>query len=498
MSQLLVIGISVCVLLCLGMIADRLLSGRVAWQDLAWRLTLLAVLMLPIFTFLVGSKWPGGLIQVPVLAAQMETPIDSSVKRDLNSNRGVDNFDYQPSTVVFEDAESKQPAQNRISAEFNKSKASDNMKVVNHLPNQASRPKTKSAVVDSELSGFSFSWSVLAKAIWLLGSLCFLVRYVVGWCVIRLVASHATNATNEPNGWAHAIDKATSLAGLDNRIVVRASDKISTPMLVGVIRPLVLVPELMLQLSPSDARVRAALSHEAMHIRRADAHWNFLLFICLLVWWPIPMVHWMKKRMFWLRELLCDADVAAEMGAANYAESLLRLTQLPSQRRIGMLAVPMHSQEQSLESRVKWILELPSSVPNPSRLIRGVVWCCLVVALLGFTTIKLVPASSPSSLGISPELVIPISDQDQEKKTNEKAEKKKPETELRGLVKNSEGNPVAGAIVYLRWNDGKNTLPRETFLVDRPSQPLSDLGRRRWAYFFKEVFGRQVDRSKKR
>ena len=449
MSQLLVIGISICVLLCIGMIADRLLADKVAWQDLAWRLTLLAVLILPLFSVIAGSKWPAGLIQIPVLTAMKEAaPTERKTEEHfvVKHSHNVENQQSLPDSSL-----PKQTVQSSTSAP------------VHNQPNGAKQQgdnvaTRKHASPPPVSSDFRFSWWALAKAVWLLGSLCFLVRYFVGWWVIRMVAAGARNTNKmEPTGWSNAIDQATSLAGLNSRIVVRACEKISTPMLAGFLRPLILIPESMLQLSSSDARVQAALSHEAMHIRRADAHWNFMLFVCVMIWWPLPMVHWMKKRMFWLRELLCDANVAVEMGAADYAESLLKLTQTPGLRRASLLAVPMLSREQSLESRVAWILELSNSVSKPSPRIRRTIWCCLVVALLGFTTIKLVPANSQPVSSVSPPVAeIRASEQDQEKDANED------EVELRGLVQTSEGKPVAGATVYLRWNDGDNTLPRKT------------------------------------
>jgi beta-lactamase regulating signal transducer with metallopeptidase domain len=411
-------------LLSIGVIADRLLANKVAWQDLAWRLTLLAVLILPLFSFIAGASWPAGLVQLPVLAAHSEI--------ELVYNKGS----------LVDASTTEQPDQ-----------GSDGLTDLgqSHGVKQQNKKVDSPKETSTALSPI-FSWWKLATAFWLLGSLWFLVRFVMGWRSIRLIASDARKANNiEPAGWSDAIDQATVLAGLSSRIVVRASDKISTPMLVGVMRPLVLVPESMLQLSPTDARVQAALSHEAMHIRRGDSHWNFMLFVCLIIWWPIPMVHWMKRRIVWLRELLCDASVAVGMGAADYAESLLKLTETPHNRRMGVLAIEMLSREQSLESRVAWILEMSNSVPNPSRSTRRVAWSCLVVALLGFTTVKLVPANSPSA----PIVSLPAAEVS-ENESNEN------EVELRGVVKNSQGKPVANAIVYLRWNDGDNRLPRKT------------------------------------
>ena len=111
------------------------------------------------------------------------------------------------------------------------------------------------------------------------------------------------------------------------------------------------------------------------------------------------------------------------MGAADYAESLLKLTQTPGLRRASLLAVPMLSREQSLESRVAWILEMSNSVSKPSPRFRRTIWCCLIVALLGFTTIKLVPASPASPHALAAANL----ELDQEPGTNE--------VELQGVVK---------------------------------------------------------------
>ncbi|MFK7769429.1 MAG: M56 family metallopeptidase [Mariniblastus sp.] len=265
MSQLLIIGISICALLVLAMIADWLLADKVAWQDLVWRSTLMTMLMLPILVVSGTVLWPSGLVQIPVLAAQpVSQPNDSVTEkrtfrpgdRDFKvANNSLETFQPQPSV----DQKTAQPLVDS--------------KAIISGPKQVSSVNVKDTVVDAPMAptgskSFSFSWPAIVMAIWLLGSFVFLVRYIAGWWAIRIVT--ASTSKTEPRGWSRAIDRATKIAGLNSRITVRASNRIATPMLVGILRPLVLVPEFMLQFSHADARVRSALSHEAMHIRRSD------------------------------------------------------------------------------------------------------------------------------------------------------------------------------------------------------------------------------------
>lgn len=104
-------------------------------------------------------------------------------------------------------------------------------------------------------------------------------------------------------------DRARALGGrLGLRRVVRvlASVHISTPTLVGWVRPVVVVPLAMLARLPSE-QVDLILAHELAHLRRFDHLANLFQVVLETVFFYHPAVHWLSREARNERELCCDA-----------------------------------------------------------------------------------------------------------------------------------------------------------------------------------------------
>ncbi|MBO5170642.1 MAG: M56 family metallopeptidase [Oscillospiraceae bacterium] len=104
---------------------------------------------------------------------------------------------------------------------------------------------------------------------------------------------------------------------------VYLADRISTPFVMGVIRPRVYLPSG----TPGEER-DFILAHEEHHIRRGDPVWKLLGYAALCLHWFNPLV-WLAfclsgKDM----EMSCDEAVIKSLGEdirADYAQALLRL-----------------------------------------------------------------------------------------------------------------------------------------------------------------------------
>jgi bla regulator protein BlaR1 len=112
-------------------------------------------------------------------------------------------------------------------------------------------------------------------------------------------------------------------------IEVRESADVGSPMVVGVIRPCILLPaRLRHELSPREMSL--VLAHELAHIRRNDAVIALVQRLIGALYLHNPFVHWVSKQIDRERECSCDdrvvsAEVAmgAEAGGEAYAESLI-------------------------------------------------------------------------------------------------------------------------------------------------------------------------------
>ncbi|HEY2464531.1 MAG TPA: M56 family metallopeptidase [Steroidobacteraceae bacterium] len=147
---------------------------------------------------------------------------------------------------------------------------------------------------------------------------------------------------------------------------VQRSEEIVAPMLLGALRPRVILP------IDFEARYTAAeralmLAHERAHLARGDILVNAFAAGWLCLWWFNPLVYWAMASLREDQELACDAKVLHRSGTSPrcYAHALLK-TQLamqsarripvgchwhsshPLQKRISMLKRPLPGLQRKL------------------------------------------------------------------------------------------------------------------------------------------------------
>ncbi len=118
----------------------------------------------------------------------------------------------------------------------------------------------------------------------------------------------------------------TSLpSGITAPIPVRFSLTLLEPGLVGIFRPVLLLPEgIAAQLSP--AQLALVIEHELCHWRRRDNLTGAIHMIVTLVFWFHPLVWWIGRRLVAERERACDESVLAAGGDPKaYAHSILEV-----------------------------------------------------------------------------------------------------------------------------------------------------------------------------
>jgi uncharacterized protein (TIGR03435 family) len=108
-------------------------------------------------------------------------------------------------------------------------------------------------------------------------------------------------------------------------IPVRVCSSQLEPAVVGVFRPLLLLPEgLEQRLSP--AELSAVLSHERCHVMWRDNLAAALHMLVEALFWFHPLIWWLGARLVAERERACDEAVLAEGHApVEYAESILKI-----------------------------------------------------------------------------------------------------------------------------------------------------------------------------
>lgn len=96
--------------------------------------------------------------------------------------------------------------------------------------------------------------------------------------------------------------------GLKRTFQVRRSDRVRTAMVLGVLRPVLLIPQ-----EECDPLV---VLHELNHLRRRDLEYKGLMMVACWLHWFNPLVWWMSRVAGRNLELCCDEDVAGKENSA--------------------------------------------------------------------------------------------------------------------------------------------------------------------------------------
>lgn len=106
---------------------------------------------------------------------------------------------------------------------------------------------------------------------------------------------------------------------------VMLSRGIVEPGIVGIFRPVLLLPEgIVERLTPE--QFEAVVGHEACHVRRRDNLTAALHMIVETVFWFHPLVYWIRERLVEERERACDEGVLQAGSAPEaYAEGILNV-----------------------------------------------------------------------------------------------------------------------------------------------------------------------------
>ena len=170
--------------------------------------------------------------------------------------------------------------------------------------------------------------------IWFCGIALLAVWRVAGWLAVQRMRVLRTESAPSPILLiAHRLAERLRLT---HSFEVFISHFVETPMVIGLLRPVILIPASALSgLAP--AQLEAILAHELAHIWRHDYVVNLLQILVETVMFYHPAVWWISSRIRLEREQACD-DIAIELCADRraYASALVAIEEL---RAIGSLAL---------------------------------------------------------------------------------------------------------------------------------------------------------------
>jgi bla regulator protein blaR1 len=171
--------------------------------------------------------------------------------------------------------------------------------------------------------------------------ICFLFQ--LARMVIGLVAVHRLRhirVHSVKTYWNDTLNELCRQCGITRNVQLLQSARITSPVTIGWLRPVILIPlGMLLQLTP--AQTEAVLLHELTHIKRRDYIANLLQTFVLTIFFFNPAVNWLIAQLREERENACDDAVMNRIpDKAAYWDALLffEQQQIPPAMAMGLLS----------------------------------------------------------------------------------------------------------------------------------------------------------------
>ncbi|MEA5066918.1 MAG: M56 family metallopeptidase [Eubacteriales bacterium] len=230
---------------------------------------------------------------------------------------------------------------------------------------------------------------VVAPTIYLAGAAFMLGFHAVRHLRFLRIVRRWGEAVTAPE-MLNLLDRLKDRLGIRQSVGLKTCPGISSPMLVGLLHPVILLPPISLS-ADEWARI---LQHELIHVKHHDLLGKALILAATVLHWFNPAVYLMARASQLACEAACDARVLrdADAGARRqYGETILRLVRHASAPQT-VLSTNFYGGKRAMKHRIAFLLD------NTHKR-TGALLLCVVLAAMLLTGATLAPAeAAPTSI----------------------------------------------------------------------------------------------------
>lgn len=229
-------------------------------------------------------------------------------------------------------------------------------------------------------------WLVIC---WIAGLFLFSLKVTSGyWYTTRL--KQATLPVDAQ--WNEKLAALAQRLGIRRMIRLAQTEKVTAPVVIGYLKPVVLVPLGMLS-GLSSTEVETILLHELTHIRRHDYLINFAQIVIETLYFFNPFVWMLSTIIRQERECCCDDEVLAHLPSARtYAVALTKLEEVRLHGHSFALAAT--NNKYHLLSRIKRFME-PEKKQTPRERLLPFALIALLLICASWVAVKPSAATYP-------------------------------------------------------------------------------------------------------
>ena len=161
----------------------------------------------------------------------------------------------------------------------------------------------------------------IISIIWLLGMVVLFALKLFGYTFFLIKLRRCSDKISCPE----------LLKYTNKRIITRTSDKISSPLMIGLFKPTLLLPKTTM----TEEQFDNILAHEMVHFKRKDIWYKWFISIVKCIHWYNPTVYYISKQADIECEISCDLAVVKGMSEeqeTNYINTILTLLAAGNQR----------------------------------------------------------------------------------------------------------------------------------------------------------------------
>jgi beta-lactamase regulating signal transducer with metallopeptidase domain len=165
---------------------------------------------------------------------------------------------------------------------------------------------------------------LLCSYLYFAGLLYMLLRSTISFRYIRGLRKTGTPVHGE---WKGRLERISDILDIRRNLSFLQSDRIQGPLLIGILKPVVMVPVGMFT-HLSVSQVESILIHELYHLKRGDGLINLIQLLLEAVLFYNPALWFISDIIRREREYSCDdAVVLTSKDPVNYAKALLKLAE---------------------------------------------------------------------------------------------------------------------------------------------------------------------------
>jgi len=189
-------------------------------------------------------------------------------------------------------------------------------------------------------------------------------------------------------------------------IQLRTSDAVKTPMLTGIFRTLLILPEV----EASERELSAIFRHELIHYCRRDLWIKTALLLIEAIHWFNPLIYLLARELETSCELSCDEQVVRDISMEDrcfYGETILNMLGRVAEKRAGVYAT-FAKTKKGIERRLTLMLSFKKMNRHTAVFSVAIAMLYIIAGCIGAATATAFAADTDTSGEIASEYAVEV------------------------------------------------------------------------------------------